>query len=140
MKVSNTSALEVALTEYLQPKMDKHIDLQTWARISASGEWGADEELLGDLNADLDGLRGISATSYEMACPGEPWVPTCRISMMLTIRNVEIGFDVILVRSEIVALDFGEEDFLHDLLGVDLAREFAKKQTFAAMSRPKAEG
>lgn len=136
MKTAQITAFEAALTEYLQPKMNIHINLQTWALISAAGESGADERLLCKLNADLDGLSANYASSYEMSCPDEPWVPTCLISMMLTIKGVEINFDVILVRSEIVALDFGDEDFLQDLQGVDLAREFEKMQTFAALSRP----
>lgn len=136
MNTAQITAFEAALAEYLQPKMNNHIDLQMWAQISAGGEWGADAELLGELNAGLDGLNAQHATAYEMSCPGEPWVPTCRISMMLTIKGVEIGFNVILVRSEIVALDFGDEDFLQDLQGVDLAREFEKIQILAALSRP----
>lgn len=75
------------------------------------------------------------ATSYEMSCPEDPWIPTCRISMILTIKGVEILFDAILIRSEIVALDFPEDDFLEELQGVDLAHEFDKIQTFASMSR-----
>ena len=135
MKTAQITAFEAALTAYLQPIMDNFLDLQVWARISAGGEWGADADVLGPLNVSLDALKANYASSYEMSCPGEPWVPTCRISLILTIKGVEIGFDVILVRSEIVALDFGDADFLQDLQGVDLAREFEKHQTLAALSR-----
>jgi hypothetical protein len=48
---------------------------------------------------------------------------------------MEILFDVILIRSEIVALDFSEDDFWEQLEGVDLALEFEKRLTFASMSR-----
>ena len=75
------------------------------------------------------------ATSYEMSCPEDTWIPTCRISMNLTIKGVEILFNVILIRSEIVALDFSEADFLEELEGVGLALEFEKRLTFAGMSR-----
>ncbi len=55
--------------------------------------------------------------------------------MTLTVKGAEIQFDAILIRSEIVALDFPEDDFLEELQGVDLAHEFGKIQTFATMSR-----
>lgn len=139
MTTNQLAKFDAALTAYLQPIMHNFIDLQTWAQISAGGVWGASEDFLDRLNKNLDGLLAKHATSHEMSCPGEPWTPTCCISMLLTVKGVDIGFDVILVRSEIVALDFGDEEFLQDLQGVDLTWEFEKMQTFSALSRSKAD-
>jgi hypothetical protein len=55
--------------------------------------------------------------------------------MILTIKGVDVLFDAILIRSEIVVLDFPEDDFWEQLEGVDLALEFEKRLTFASMSR-----
>jgi hypothetical protein len=138
MKTAQITAFDAALKAYLQPILDNFLDLQVWAQISASGEWGADDGVLGPLNRELGVLKANHATSYEMSCPEDAWIPTCSISMILTIKGVEVAFNVILVRSAIIALDFGDEDFLEELQGVDLAREFEKMQTFSAMSRTKA--
>lgn len=138
MKNAQIADFEKVLTTYLQPVMNQFLDLKIWAHISAAGEWGADDDVLGPLNRALDVLKANHATSYEMSCPEDAWTPTCRISMNLTIKGVDIEFDVILIRSEIVALDFPEDEFLEDLQGVDLALEFEKLQTFASMSRGRA--
>jgi hypothetical protein len=138
MKSAQIADFEKVLTTYLQPILNNFMDLQVWAHISAAGEWGADDDVLGPLNRVLDVLKANHATSYEMSCPEDAWTPTCRISMNLTIKGADIEFDVILIRSDIVALDFPEDEFLEDLQGVDLALEFEKLQTFASMSRGRA--
>ena len=138
MQTAQIADFEKVLTTYLQPVMNQFLDLKIWALISAGGVWGADDDLLGKLNRELDGVRANHATSEEMSCPEDPWVPTCSISMILTIKSVEIEFDVILIRSEIVALEFSEKEFLEDLPDVDLAREFEKIQTHAILSRGRA--
>ena len=135
MTTDHLADFNAALTAYLQPIMNNFMDLQTWAQISAGGEWGVSDDVMDRLNKRLNGLRANHATSYEMSCPEDPWIPTCRISIILIIKGVEIQFDAILIRSEIVALDFPEDDFLEELQGVDLAHEFEKRQTFASMSR-----
>jgi hypothetical protein len=135
MTTDPLAAFNTALTAYLQPIMNNFMDLQTWAQISAGGEWGVCDDVLDRLNKNLDGLRANHATAYEMSCPEDAWIPTCRISMILSIKDVEILFGVTLIRSEIVALDFPEDDFLEDLQGVDLAYEFKKLLTFASLSR-----
>ena len=135
MEAAQVTAFGAALKAYLQPNLNNFKDLQVWAHISAAGEWGADDEVLGPLNRQLDVLKANHATSYEMSCPEDAWIPTCRISMILTVKDVKIQFDAILIRSEIVALDFPEDDFLDDLQGVDLAYEFEKLLTFASLSR-----
>ncbi len=53
----------------------------------------------------------------------------------MIVNGVEIQFDAILIRSEIAALDFPKDYFLEELQGVDLAHEFGKIPTSAAMSR-----
>jgi hypothetical protein len=83
-------------------------------------------------------VQANHATSEEMSCPEDPWVTTCSISMTLTIKGVEIDFFIILIRSEIVALDFTEKEFLEALADIDLAREFEKIQTHAILSRGRA--
>ena len=135
MKTAQITAFEDALKAYLQPILNNFMDLRVWAHISAAGEWGAGDDVLGPLNRALDVLKANHATSYEMSCPEDTWIPTCRISMNLTIKGVEILFDVILIRSEIVALDFPEDDFWEQLEGVDMALEFEKRLSFAGMSR-----
>ena len=55
--------------------------------------------------------------------------------MILTIKGADIEFDAILIRSEIVALDFPEDDFWEPLEGVELAYEVEKLLTFASLSR-----
>jgi hypothetical protein len=135
MTTDHLADFNTALMTYLQPIMNNFMDLRTWAQISAGGEWGVRDDVLDRLNKNLDGLRAKHATSYEMTCPEDPWIPTCRISMILAIKGIEIQFDAIQIRSEIVALDFPEDDFLEELQGVDLAHEFDKLQTLASMSR-----
>lgn len=135
MTTDQLADFNAALTAYLQPIMNDFMDLHTWAQISAGGEWGVGIDVLDRLNKSLDGLRANHATSFEMSCPEDPWIPTCRISIILIIKGVEIQFDAILIRSEIMALDFPEDDLLEELQGVDLAHEFEKRQTFASMSR-----
>lgn len=90
------------------------------------------DDVLDRLNKNLNSIRANHTTSYEMSCPEDPWIPTCRISIILTIKGLEILFDAILIRSEIVALDFPEDDFLEELQGMDLAHESTQK----TMNRP----
>jgi hypothetical protein len=135
METAQSTAFEAVLKAYLEPILNNFMDLQVWAHICAGGEWGADDDVLAPLNRALDVLKANHATAYEMSCPEDAWIPTCRISMIFTIKDVEILFDAILIRSEIVALDFPEDDFLEELQGVDLAYEFEKLLTFASMSR-----
>jgi hypothetical protein len=135
MKTAQVTAFEAVLKAYLQPILNNFMDLQVWAHICAGGEWGVDDDVLAPLNRQLDVLKVNHATSYEMSCPEDAWIPTCRISMIFSIKGVEILFDVMLIRSEIVALHFPENEFLEDLRGVDLAYEFEKRLTFAGMSR-----
>jgi hypothetical protein len=47
------------------------MDLQVCAHISAAGEWGADEDVLGTLRRALDVLKANQATSSEVSCPEE---------------------------------------------------------------------
>ncbi len=66
--MAQITAFEAALKASHEPILSNFMDLQVWAHISAAGEWGSDEDVLGTLRRALDVLKANQATSSEMSC------------------------------------------------------------------------
>lgn len=134
MASQHLNDLKKAFTNYLQPKFDEFLDLQSWARICFVDIPGAPSNVLESLNQKLDGIEADSASLETMACP-DPWTPSCSIQMVTTICHERLFFSVILVKSEIVDITFYSDVLSEALEGVDLVLQFNKAQLIAMMSR-----
>lgn len=122
-----------AVTAYLQPILDKHFTLETWAGIWAEETLGFGGNVFEKLQRVLPACSNIYGSVLGFS--GEsPWDAVCGLSMVISLKGYDLPLMAIIDRGTVVCVEPDEYDFPEEARELDLAREFEKKLTLIALS------
>lgn len=130
----NMAALERALKDYLQPILDKHFSLDTWAHIWAYEVYGTGSDVFDDLLSHLPAVYEIDGSAY---CVGgsNPWDAACELSIGISLKGHELPLKVYINRGIVSSVEPAEDELPDEAYELNLAKEFEKHLTWLALSR-----
>ena len=133
-KNDNIKAFEQALKDYLQPILDEHFTLDTWAHIWAHDVYGTGSDVFDGLLRHLPACYEIDGSAYSSK-GSNPWDAICELSIGVSLSGHELPFKVLVNRGIVVEVEVNYDEFPVDALDLDLVRKFEKHLTWVAVSK-----
>jgi hypothetical protein len=130
----NMAALEQALKDYLQPILDKHFTLETWARIWAYEVYGNRSDVFDDLLSQIPAVYEIDGSSYS-AGGSNPWDAVCELSIGISLKGHELPLKAFINRGIVSSVEPAQDKLPDEAYELDLAKEFEKHLTWVALSK-----